>query len=357
MQKILIVSASQYGYNSGIYYYTQHLKNHFKVTFLGLQLSKKPIHADGVILKQIPYNGMISTKIAFLKEVIRLHKTNHYDFILVFYFPGCSLLLLYIKQKSISLDIRTSTITIGYPFKEKFYNMIMKFEYRLYKNRTILSKNIAAYLKIKSRYVVLPLGGEEPDYKCNQKNYDSLNLLYIGTFYDRKIEITIKGFHRYLLNNKEGIPCHYTILGFGSESEVRKIRDTITELGLEEYVNNVGEVRYPDTIKYFQDNNVGVSFVPCTKYYDGQPPTKTYEYLLNGLPVIATRTTENKYVINNENGILIDDTEDGFCIGIEQIAKNKDNFNNRAIQLNNLKYSYKEIVETILKPYLLNKIE
>lgn len=40
-----------------------------------------------------------------------------------------------------------------------------------------------------------------------------------------------------------------------------------------------------------------------TEYYDSQPPTKTFEYALSGLYVLATKTRENEKVITNDNGV------------------------------------------------------
>ena len=86
MQKILFVSSSQYGYNSGMFYYTQHLKKDFEVTFIGYELGKKQIPSEGVQTHHITYKGGISTKFFMIREVFELHKKNHYDFIMVFYY-------------------------------------------------------------------------------------------------------------------------------------------------------------------------------------------------------------------------------------------------------------------------------
>jgi len=118
MQKILFVSSSQYGYNSGMFYYTQHLKKDFEVTFIGYELGKKQIPSEGVQTHHITYKGGISTKFFMIREVFELHKKNHYDFIMVFYFPGSSLLLLNIRQREVSIDIRTSAILIEKPLNE-----------------------------------------------------------------------------------------------------------------------------------------------------------------------------------------------------------------------------------------------
>lgn len=357
MHKILIIATSQFGYNSDVFFYSKYLKNYFDVTFLGLCQDKNVVSTEGVTILNLPYRPQrFRTQIDIIKEARRLHKVNQYDSIIVFYFPFCSFLLLFISRKLLMVDIRTSFIMKENPIKETIYNWIMKFEFGLFQNRTIISKNLADYLRIKKHFTVFPLGGELPTCECLQKDYRSLHLMYIGTFYDRKIDITIRGFYKFLQKNKGKVSINYTIIGFGSDMEKKQINDTINELDLGKFVNFIGEVRFPDTIKYFQQHNVGVSFIPLTKYYDCQPPTKTFEYLLYGLPVIATKTLENRIVINSSNGVLIEDTVDGFCDGIEQIIRNKDKFNTLLIQNNSTKYSWSSIVDNILKPYIEGKV-
>ncbi|MEI7504287.1 MAG: hypothetical protein WCJ61_13485, partial [Paludibacter sp.] len=111
-----------------------------------------------------------------------------------------------------------------------------------------------------------------------------------------------------------------------------------------------------DTLPFLENSNVGVSFVPCTPYYDCQPPTKTYEYLIYGLPVIATNTLENRRVIHETNGVLIEDTEDGFCEGIEFIIGKLGRFNSASIQIDNITHSWANIVDSAIKPYIENHI-
>lgn len=41
-------------------------------------------------------------------------------------------------------------------------------------------------------------------------------------------------------------------------------------------------------------------YVPITDYYEYQPPTKTFEYVLSGLLCLATATSSNKEVITEE---------------------------------------------------------
>jgi glycosyltransferase involved in cell wall biosynthesis len=84
--------------------------------------------------------------------------------------------------------------------------------------------------------------------------------------------------------------------------------------------------------EFLQAANIGVSFVPITPYYDMQPVTKTYEFLLAGMPMIATRTTQNKRFVNDTNGVLIDDTAESFADGLAEIKAKSRMYDSPAIQ-------------------------
>ena len=69
---------------------------------------------------------------------------------------------------------------------------------------------------------------------------------------------------------------------------------------LSDIVSCIGRVPHHDLKKYFDEANVGVSFVPLLAHYQYQPPTKTFEYLMSGLYCIATSTIANKEIISDQ---------------------------------------------------------
>ena len=90
-----------------------------------------------------------------------------------------------------------------------------------------------------------------------------------------------------------------------------------------------------------------------TPYFDCQPPTKTFEYLLSGMPVIATATYENSLVVNDGNGVLINDTADSFCEGLEKLANNRVVYNSEKILTTCKQYTWENIIHNDLKSYLI----
>ena len=150
-----------------------------------------------------------------------------------------------------------------------------------------------------------------------------MQLLYLGTLNGRNIDESVRGFSSFISEFGEKIHLIYHIIGHGSKSETEKLCQVINECNLSDHVIMHGYKTHSEIKYYFDNCNVGVSFVPVTPYYNVQPPTKTFEYLCSGLVVIATNTIENSKVINTENGTLIEDTSKGFHQGLKTIYNNR----------------------------------
>jgi glycosyltransferase involved in cell wall biosynthesis len=202
----------------------------------------------------------------------------------------------------------------------------------------------------KAKCELLPLGGERVDFV--QKEHANISLLYVGTFYDRYIEKTIEGFALFNKQHPE-INITYTIIGMGTSYEIKNIQNAIKNNAIEKKVTYVGEKRYEELHPYYHSHNIGVSYIPLTSYYDCQPPTKTYEYLLNGMIVLATPTSENKKVINQSNGILLkSDSTNDFMHGLEALSLSITNFDFENIHNEAQQYSWEQIVEQFLIPII-----
>ena len=70
------------------------------------------------------------------------------------------------------------------------------------------------------------------------------------------------------------------------------------------------------------------------------------------MPVIATNTRENASVVTEHNGVLIEDTPEGFYEGAKALARNRGAYDSNAIRTNALHHSWETIVHSNLIPYL-----
>jgi glycosyltransferase involved in cell wall biosynthesis len=117
-------------------------------------------------------------------------------------------------------------------------------------------------------------------------------------------------------------------------------------------VKITGRIPHTKLGSFFDQCNIGVSYVPMVDYYDCQPVTKTFEYLLSGMPVIATATSENKIVIEPGNGIVVDDNAHDFYSGLKALFENKHQFDSDKIRSQAIRYTWADIVRENLKKYL-----
>ena len=215
---------------------------------------------------------------------------------------------------------------------------------------TVISKSLAEKLFISHKSHVLPLGADI--ISLVNKSFDNIHLLYVGTLYNRNIDETIHGFKKFYDIYKDKVPVTYTIIGSGVRSEEANLKKIVFNYGLTKVVNITGRIPHIKLKSYFDTANIGVTYIPLTDYYDCQPVTKNFEYLLSGMPVIATHTSENRKVINQDNGVLIGDSAENFYVGLETIFIKRHLFCSEKIRNKSVKYSWKNIVQNNLIIYL-----
>lgn len=349
-KNILLITSAQYGYHTDSYFYAELLSKHYNVFYLGYDHGNENFETKNVNVFHIPFRlGKIKSRIAMMRLAASLNKKEKFVHTMIFYFTFSSLFKLCVKGSFHIMDIRTSFV-FDSKLKRYIYNHLMCVEASFFKHVTIISKSLQNYLRIKKNLHVLPLGA--PDFITNEKDFSSLKVMYVGTFYDRNIEQTVLGFHLFLIGAGFPKDVKYTIIGFGSEEEKLRIKSAIKDNSLEEYIDFKGEIRYPALTSYFLESNIGISFIPLTSYYDCQPPTKTFEYLLNGMAVLATRTSENILVINQSNGVLIGDSAQEFSEGLTELYRIRNTFDSSLIKQKASTFTWEYIVENNLYPYL-----
>jgi glycosyltransferase involved in cell wall biosynthesis len=348
-KKILIVNPGKLTSITDNLFYVKHLGCDFDLFYFGILEGDENIEQLNVNIKYISkHNNKILNKLLFLSSIKNYIKSNSFDFIFVNYFFGCSILSFLIRNKKIHLDIRTGHISRS-KIKNKFYNYVILAESISFYSITCISESLIKHLNLPKKTTILPLGATK--YVTKRKSFDTLKLLYVGNLNNRNIDITIIGFHNFI-NLYKISNITYTIIGFGNTVQVKYLNKLIDDLKLHDFVFFLGELRGDNIIKYYENNNIGISFVPITKYFNFQPPTKTYEYLLNGMPVIATNTYENSLVINELNGVLINDNIESFTEGLNYIYKNRFNYNHESILAASEKFSWNNIINNNFKKIL-----
>ena len=351
MKNILFIHPGQFGSQTSTYNYCLLLKENYNVDYIGFDEGLKNMNLEGINCIHLSQRqNVLASRIIFFKTIYKELKKKKYDFILVNYFIFCSVLSFFTKSKGV-IEIRSGYIFSSY-FKRFLYNTILFFEVRFFKNCTTISPGIVKYLHLPKRTHILPLGSKS--FPLIKKDFESLRILYVGTFHERNISKTIHAFAKFHKEYNTKININYTIIGFGTKTEINNILNTIDILEMKDQVAYKGTIRGPELDSYLEEHNIGMSYIPIKKHFEHQPPFKTYEYVLSGLTVLATATKENKKVITRENGVVVGDSIYDVYEGLVQIFENRQFYNSLTIQKNAQQYSWDSIVNKNLIPYIEN---
>lgn len=203
----------------------------------------------------------------------------------------------------------------------------------------------AFHLECKSTYIMK--WGMRPISR-HPKLFDKMRLLYIGTLSSRGVHKTVYGLREYMDSNPKVAVERYDIIGTGRSDYLEMISSAINECNLNNIVFMHGYLTDDKIVDYFMKSNVGVAFVPITDYYKDLYVTKSFEYLLSGIPIIATDIIENRKIVFDNNGVLITDSNTGFADGLHKIAGNFSSYDSEAIYKSienwNLEYTVKHSI-------------
>lgn len=326
---LLIINSDQFGYHTDSYKYCQYLRDEFDITYLCFDAERPKYELEGVTVIYVKRTGTYIRKgFSFINFANKQIVQNNFGAIFMVYFPLCFMIKL-ITKKNIILDIRTGSVEKS-SIARKLFNTLLKLETTFFRHITIISKSLAEMLGIQMKKVkVIPLGADV--ISDTSKNFDYPRLFYVGTLFHRNIHKTVIGFKKFL-EAHDFEKKSYDIFGFGLKSDEDLLIQTIAQNNLGNVVKFHGRKSHQEIKSYFDNCNIGVSFVPMTKYFQCQPPTKTYEYINSGMVCIATNTYENKLLINKSNGVLCNDDPAGFSEGLTRILKNKEYYNSNTIR-------------------------
>ena len=199
------------------------------------------------------------------------------------------------------------------------------------------------------KFSIIPLGADVISTKC--KCYEELRLLYVGTLEGRRIADTIEGIAIFKQKHQD-VKLYYDIVGDGITDTKEHLEDLVIKYDLCDVIRIHGRVSYDKLYPFFEECNIGVSYVPITPWYDHQPPTKTFEYIMSGLFCLATNTSENQKLITHVNGILHKDNPIDFSNALEQYVQYKSKLDYAKIKNSLSEYNWKSIVNNKLLPVI-----
>lgn len=309
---LIFIGAKQFGYHTDAYKLARYLKESFDIIYICLDCNMEKIVIDGVDVRYVSGDGRSIVRlwrlIYFSLNVIRDYP---FAFVFLIYFPLCSFVSI-LSRRKIVVDFRSGSVA-ALKLVRSLRDILSTVESRFFSRVSVISLGLAKTLHIqKKKMFILPLGSDIISSK--PKLFDSPRLFYIGTFGNRNLHHVFLGLSMAIKEKPDlRAVISFDVVGFGYRGEERGLRKLVGDLGLQGIVRFHGRLSHDDAKMFFDKSNIGISYVPITDYYDHQPPTKTYEYILSGIPVIATATSENARLISSVNGVLCQDTPDSFA--------------------------------------------
>ena len=346
--KLLIIDKHQFGYLTDAYKWCEWLKDDYDITFLTADVGKEKITLPGINVKYISFKMPRTMRgILFIVAsliMILLAK----GIVMVEYFQGCSILKRLCPWKKMLVDVRTLSVSPDVKHRERYNSQLIK-NCKYFDTITAISPGVSKRIGI-SGIKLLPLGSDV--ISTHPKDYaGNIKMLYVGTLKWRNIEITLDGL-KLFVDQKPNIDIHYDIVGDGEKGQLDALKNRAKSLKISKYVTFHGFIPLTKVKPYFDAANIGMSFVPVTEYYNQQPPTKTFEYILSGLYCIATQTRANSELVSPLNGCLIPDSAEGVCNGMEQFIKSRCTLNEKTIRESLVRYKWENIVKENLAPIL-----
>ena len=349
-KRLLLVHQTQYGYHTGNIQYCKYLKKEFEITFLCWDYNKERIIEPGIKYNYVSRKGnIIIRNLRFIISVLRQINQDNFFLVFVHYFTGSMLIpLLCKKGAKVHLDVRTGSVSSNLAYRT-ISNLVLKFESFFFKSQSVISDGLRKFLCLKKNTYILPLGANS--IIINRRILNEVHLLYVGVLSERNLEDTIEGLNIFI-KEQPTINIKYSMVGDGFKNEKEIFQKRITSLGLQSIIKLYGYIPYENLSTFYKIANVGVSYIPITTFFNYQPVTKTYEYLLAGMPVLATQTFENRKVINKNNGILINDTPNDFAKGIAEMVSKLNEFDEQKIRTSAEQYEWNTIIQRLKEDIL-----
>lgn len=341
-KSLLILASEQFGYLTDAFKYCEYAANEFNITYIGWDYGLPKFEVPGVKVIYISRGPSLPVRnFNFLK---RFHKEvqRGYDLVFVTNKIGVSIIKMLNPNANFILDIRTLSVSANRIVR--FINdLFLGFETLFFKQISVISEGVARKLRLKN-YHLLPLGGE--CFTLESKSFEKLSFLYVGTLENRNMIDCVKGFHLYLnsFESYDSAPV-FTIIGDAPGNELEEIREYVHAHSLDKNIIPVGAVPHNQLAPYFEDANIGITYVPLYSYYEHQPSTKTFEYLNSGMAVIATNTYENRKIINDKTGVLVSDTAESFLNGIYEAYSKRNIFDSDYLKEACAQFTWERVVK------------
>lgn len=352
MKALLVINKDQFGYLTDTFELAKCLRQDFRITIVCFDEGFKRLEVAGVDVVYVSSTGGYFVRTARILRVASALAREPFDYRFMVYFRLCTLIRI-VSLSPIVLDFRTGSVNRSV-VRRAVDDTLRRISVLFFRRVTVISEGLRRFLFIPGHKAhVLPLGANV--LSDIDKTFDLPRLLYVGTFNNRNIHETIEGLAAFLeISPRFKNTLYYDIVGYGSGNELEEIERAIEKFKLWDNVCLHGRKSHTEIRHLYDKCNIGISYVPLKGYFDHQPPTKTFEYVLAGMACLATATTENKRYVNEHNGCLHPDGKEGFASGLKKIISMCETFDSSTIRATFSDHTWSNIA-TGLRQYLDNE--
>lgn len=136
------------------------------------------------------------------------------------------------------------------------------------------------------------------------RNDDSARLIYVGRISRDRGIFTIIHTARKLREKYHSI-C-FDIIGPIDKDIEKEVKERIEQLNLNQNVNLLGRLPYPEALQKIRKADIGLCIIYATAQYVESLPTKLFEYMTVGLPVVTSNFPLWKEIVEgNDCGLTV----------------------------------------------------
>lgn len=220
-----------------------------------------------------------------------------------------------------------------------------------------LIKHGVSPTKIKMLYMGVADDFARQNSRPEQKQANPIHLMYIGTVSKARGRDIMLNAMAILVKEslifQQDNALQLTIIG-ATESELAFCQQRIQDLNIAEFVRVKGRVSGHEIPQYLAQADVGICLWEQNQWNAFNPPTKLFEYLVAGIPVLASNIrTHTRYIQHWQNGLIFDYDEASLAQAILQLYTNK---NQLAVLKNQAVVSGRHYVWSKIEPTFLSAI-
>lgn len=150
---------------------------------------------------------------------------------------------------------------------------------------------------------------------------ESVKLIYIGTVSPpRGRDVMLEAM---AILTKRGLPVHLTIVG-AWDDQLAYCQNRAEQLNIAANITVVGRVPGEKIPMLLSQADIGVCLWEDRPWWRFNPPTKLFEYLVAGLPVLASNIrTHTRYIHDWQNGLVFEYSADGLASVVATLMQNR----------------------------------